>query len=177
LESKDPYTLPGRWLTLKELSFSVCVTQLGVPILRGFLRRVGKQTGRPWVLPLMPRVPETVLFLPWVAQRFTAAMSGLFTASALAADGNRRRPPRRSGQRSKSTPALYWPRQRGPPASKEEEVWLNEYQNFDQAQLSVARWIEEYNHDRPHRGLHGRTPRDARARFAQTLTSNMAPCV
>ena len=143
-----------------------------MPILRGFLRRVGKQTGRPWVLPLMPRVPETVLFLPWVAQRFTAAMSGLFTASALAADGNRRRPPRRSGQRSKSTPALYWPRQRGPPASKEEEVWLNEYQNFDQAQLSVARWIEEYNHDRPHRGLHGRTPRDARARFAQTLTSN-----
>jgi len=30
---------------------------------------------------------------------------------------------------------------------KEEEVWLNEYQNFDQAALSIARWIEEYNHD------------------------------
>lgn len=60
---------------------------------------------------------------------------------------------------------------------KEEEVWLNEYQNFDQAQRSIAGWIEEYNHDRPHRGLHGRTPHDARAVFAQTLTSNMAPTV
>ena len=60
---------------------------------------------------------------------------------------------------------------------KEEEVWLNEYQTFDQAKQSIATWIEEYNHDRPHRGLHGRTPHDARARFVQTLTSNMAPCV
>ena len=50
-------------------------------------------------------------------------------------------------------------------------------QNFAQAELSIARWIEEYNHDRPHRGLHGQTPHDARARFAQTLTSNTAPCV
>ena len=61
---------------------------------------------------------------------------------------------------------------------KEEEVWLNEYQNFDQAELSIARWIEEYNHDRPHRGLRGRTPHESRAQFlAQTLTSNMAPRV
>jgi len=61
---------------------------------------------------------------------------------------------------------------------KEEEVWLNEYQNFDQAERSIARWIEEYNHDRPHRGLRGRTPHDSRAQFfAQTLTSNTAPCV
>jgi putative transposase len=52
---------------------------------------------------------------------------------------------------------------------KEEEVWLNEYQNFDQAQRSIACWIEEYNHDRPHRGLHGQTPHDARARFAHAL--------
>jgi putative transposase len=60
---------------------------------------------------------------------------------------------------------------------KEEEVWLNEYQNFDQAKLSIASWIEEYNHDRPHRGLHGQTPHHVRARFVLTLTSNMAPCV
>lgn len=61
---------------------------------------------------------------------------------------------------------------------KEEEVWLNEYQTFDQAQQSIARWIGEYNHDRPHRGLRGRTPHESRAQFlAQTLTSNMAPCV
>ena len=56
-------------------------------------------------------------------------------------------------------------------------MWLNEYQNFDQAELSIARWIEEYNHGRLHHGLHGRTPHDARARFAQTLTSNTAPGV
>ena len=60
---------------------------------------------------------------------------------------------------------------------KEEEVWLDEYQNFGQAELSIARWIEEYNHDRPHRGLHGQTPHATRARFALTLTSNTAPCV
>jgi transposase InsO family protein len=49
--------------------------------------------------------------------------------------------------------------------------------NLDQAERSIARWIEEYNHDRPHRGLHGRTPHDARAVFVQTITSNTAPCV
>jgi putative transposase len=54
---------------------------------------------------------------------------------------------------------------------KEEEVWINEYQSFDHAQQSIALWIEEYNHDRPHRGLHGRTPHESRAAFqAQTVT-------
>jgi transposase InsO family protein len=47
---------------------------------------------------------------------------------------------------------------------KGEEVWINEYQSFDHAQQSIALWIEEYNHDRPHRGLHGRTPHESRAR-------------
>jgi putative transposase len=60
---------------------------------------------------------------------------------------------------------------------KEEEVWLNEYQSFDQARSSIARWIEEYNQNRPHRGLHGQTPHEARARFAPTLTSIAAPSV
>jgi putative transposase len=60
---------------------------------------------------------------------------------------------------------------------KQEEVWPNEYQNFDQAEQSITRWIEEYNHGRPHRGLDGRTPHDARARLAQTLTSNTAPSI
>jgi len=61
---------------------------------------------------------------------------------------------------------------------KEEEVWLNEYQSFDQAQQSIACWIEEYNHNRPHRGLRGKTPHESRAQFlAQTITSNPAPCV
>ena len=61
---------------------------------------------------------------------------------------------------------------------KEEDEWLNEYQNFDHAKLSITRWIEEYSHDRPHRGVRGKTPHESRAQFlAQTLTSNMAPCV
>src|ERR1700693_4813953 len=52
---------------------------------------------------------------------------------------------------------------------KEEEVWLNEYQTFDQAERSIARWIEEYNHDRPHRGVGNRTPHEAFLSFATVL--------
>ena len=36
---------------------------------------------------------------------------------------------------------------------KEEEVWTAEYQSLEEARTSIARWIEEYNHDRPHRGV------------------------
>lgn len=50
---------------------------------------------------------------------------------------------------------------------KEEEIWLNEYRSLEEAKQSIGRWIEEYNHDRPHRALHNRTPREARAGFAQ----------
>lgn len=58
---------------------------------------------------------------------------------------------------------------------KEEEVWINEYQSFNEAKQSIALWIEEYNHDRPHRGLRGRTPQETCAQFqAKTLTSNLA---
>jgi hypothetical protein len=51
---------------------------------------------------------------------------------------------------------------------KEEEVWLNEYQNFDQATLSIARRIEEYNHDCQQRGLYERTPHE----FASGSSNN-----
>ncbi len=51
---------------------------------------------------------------------------------------------------------------------KEEEIWLNEYRSLAEATESIARWITEYNHDRPHRALSNRTPREARAGFAQT---------
>ncbi len=44
---------------------------------------------------------------------------------------------------------------------KEEEVWLAEYQNLDQARESISRYLWEYNHDRPNRGLWDRTPREA----------------
>ena len=44
---------------------------------------------------------------------------------------------------------------------KEEEVWTAEYRSVDEARTSIARWIEEYNHDRPHRGVGNRTPHEA----------------
>jgi putative transposase len=50
---------------------------------------------------------------------------------------------------------------------KEEEIWLNEYRSMEEAKESIGRWIEEYNHDRPHQALGNRTPREARADFAQ----------
>ncbi len=59
---------------------------------------------------------------------------------------------------------------------KEEEVWLNEYRSLEEARESIGRWISEYNHDRPHRSLQNRTPREARAAF-QTVTLNPAPTV
>jgi putative transposase len=43
---------------------------------------------------------------------------------------------------------------------KEEEVWTAEYRNLQEARASIARWIEEYNHDRPHRGVGNRTIED-----------------
>jgi len=36
---------------------------------------------------------------------------------------------------------------------KEEEVWAAEYRSLEGRRASIARWIEEYNHDRPHCGV------------------------
>jgi transposase InsO family protein len=44
---------------------------------------------------------------------------------------------------------------------KEEEVWTAEYRNVQEARESIGRWIQEYNHDRPHRGVGNRTPNEA----------------
>ena len=52
---------------------------------------------------------------------------------------------------------------------KEEEVWTAEYRSVEEARGSIARWIEEYNHDRPHRGVQNRTPREAFSAFAAVL--------
>jgi Integrase core domain/Tetracyclin repressor-like, C-terminal domain len=49
---------------------------------------------------------------------------------------------------------------------KEEEVWTAEYRSLEEARTSIARWIEEYNHDRPHRGVGNRTPHKAFLSFA-----------
>jgi len=56
---------------------------------------------------------------------------------------------------------------------KEEEVWPTEYRNVQEARASIARWIEEYNHDRPHYGVGNRTPNEAFLSFA-VLTKNEA---
>jgi putative transposase len=52
---------------------------------------------------------------------------------------------------------------------KEEEVWTAEYRSLEEARASIARWIEEYNHDRPHRGVKNRTPREAFLAFEAVL--------
>jgi len=52
---------------------------------------------------------------------------------------------------------------------KEEEVWTAEYRSVDEARSSIGRWIEEYNHDRPHRGIRNRTPHEAFLAFAGVL--------
>jgi hypothetical protein len=54
---------------------------------------------------------------------------------------------------------------------KEEEVWTAEYRSLAEAKVSIGRWIEEYNHDRPHRGVQDRTPHEAFLAFA-VLTKN-----
>jgi putative transposase len=56
---------------------------------------------------------------------------------------------------------------------KEEEVWTTEYRNMQEARSSIGRWIEEYNHDRPHYGVGNRTPNEAFLSFA-VLTKNEA---
>jgi transposase InsO family protein len=52
---------------------------------------------------------------------------------------------------------------------KEEEVWTAEYQNSQEARDGIAPWIQDYNHDRPHRGVGNRTPREAFLSFAGVL--------
>ena len=54
---------------------------------------------------------------------------------------------------------------------KEEEVWTAEYRSLEEARNSIARWIEEYNHDRPHRGVGNRTPHEAFLTFRSDLNS------
>jgi putative transposase len=56
---------------------------------------------------------------------------------------------------------------------KEEEVWLNEYRSLEEARDSVARYLHQYNHHRPHQSLKNRTPHQAHAAFS-TLTLNPA---
>ncbi len=54
---------------------------------------------------------------------------------------------------------------------KEEEVWTAEYRSLEEARTSIARWIEEYNYDRPHRGVENRTPHEVFLAFTAVLNS------
>src|SRR5262249_53617021 len=56
---------------------------------------------------------------------------------------------------------------------KEEEVWTSEYRSLTEAREGIARYLEEYNQDRPHRGVNNRTPQEAFLAFA-ALTKNQA---
>jgi putative transposase len=56
---------------------------------------------------------------------------------------------------------------------KEEEVWTSEYRSLMEARENIGRYLEEYNHDRPHRGVENRTPHEAFLAFA-VLTKNEA---
>ncbi len=52
---------------------------------------------------------------------------------------------------------------------KEEEVWTAEYRSVQEARASIGRWIQEYNHDRPHHGVGNRTPHEAFLSFVTVL--------
>jgi putative transposase len=54
---------------------------------------------------------------------------------------------------------------------KEEEVWTSQYRSLMEARENISRYLEEYNHDRPHRGVENRTPHEAFLAFA-VLTKN-----
>jgi transposase InsO family protein len=56
---------------------------------------------------------------------------------------------------------------------KEEEVWTSEYRSFTEARENSGRYLEEYNHDRPHFGIGNRIPNEAFLSFA-VLTKNEA---
>jgi putative transposase len=46
---------------------------------------------------------------------------------------------------------------------KEECVWPNEFESFEEALAATAVWVDDYNLERPHQSLHDRTPAEARA--------------
>jgi putative transposase len=47
---------------------------------------------------------------------------------------------------------------------KEEEVWTSEYRSLTEAREGIGRYLEEYNQDRPHRGVGNRTPHERQER-------------
>ena len=54
---------------------------------------------------------------------------------------------------------------------KEEAVWPNEFDNYDQALKAILAWMIDYNNERPHASLGERTPAEARAEATQHETA------
>jgi putative transposase len=54
---------------------------------------------------------------------------------------------------------------------KEEAIWPNEFDSFDQALEAILAWMIDYNHERPHASLGERTPAEARAEAVQHKTA------
>jgi transposase InsO family protein len=47
-----------------------------------------------------------------------------------------------------------------------DEARIGTIRSLEEARASIARWIEEYDHDRPHHGVGNRTPHEAFLSFA-----------
>jgi putative transposase len=46
---------------------------------------------------------------------------------------------------------------------KEELVWLQDWESADELRVAIARWLDGYNHRRPHQALGWLTPAEYRA--------------
>ena len=63
-------------------------------------------------------------------------------------------------------------------SSKKEEVWTAEYRNVQETRESIGRWIWEYNHDWPRRGVGEiRTPHKTFLSFAAVLKKRDPDCL
>jgi putative transposase len=51
---------------------------------------------------------------------------------------------------------------------KEECVWPNEFDSFEEALVAISAWVLDYNHERPHMSLKDRTPAEVRAEALNT---------
>jgi putative transposase len=52
---------------------------------------------------------------------------------------------------------------------KEECVWLENFESFEQAKAAVASWVRFYNTERPHQSLNYMSPEQFRAQQPQQV--------
>lgn len=45
---------------------------------------------------------------------------------------------------------------------KEQYIWLTRFESLDEAQSAIGRWIDWYNHKRPHEALGMNTPAETK---------------